>query len=127
MQTLEVLNQLKELTHQNLPNDAIHEVNGLSFVIHKFEDINSLIVEGQSPEQKEAIVLMADKIAFCLKEFNTVFINTPLFHASKVSDEARLAVMLHEYLHLLYPTLGENTIIEYTDRMLNACGITYSI
>lgn len=125
--TLEVLNQLKSLTRQNLPNDATHEVYGLSFEIHKFKDINSLIIEGQTPEQKEAVLLMADKFAFCLKEFNSIFINTPLFHASTVSNEARLAVILHEYLHLLYPTLGENTIVEYTDRMLNACGIRYSI
>lgn len=127
MQALAVISQLRKLTRQNLPNDATHEVDGLSFQIHKFKDINTLIVDEQTPEQKEAILSLADKPAFCFKDSNSVFINAPLFHATTVSDEARVAVLLHEYLHLLYPTLGENTIIEYTDRMLRACGISYSI
>lgn len=128
MQTSELLSKLKPLTRQNLPNDKSHTVGDVTFGIHKFKDINTLIVDGQTPEQKEAILLQANKLAFCFKDdAKQVFINSPLFHAENISDDARLAVVLHEYLHLQYPELGEITIGEYTNRILTMGGIALSI
>lgn len=128
MQTSELLSKLKPLTRQNLPNDKSHTVGDVTFGIHKFKDINTLIVDGQTPEQKEAILLQADKPAFCFKDdVKHILINSPLFHAENISDNARLAILLHEYLHLQYPELGEITIEEYTNRILTMAGITLSI
>jgi hypothetical protein len=128
MQTSELLSKLRPLTRQNLPNNKSHTVGDVSFGIHKFKDINTLIVDEHTAEQKEAILLQANKLAFCFKDdAKMVFINSPLFHSEKLSDDARLAVIVHEYLHLLYPDLGEITIEEYTNRVLTAGGVFLSI